>query len=198
MSTSTRKPGNARGSATTASGRFVLRLPAALHSALQAAARDAGLSLNEYCARRLAGSGPALPVGTDAVALVSRAAEVAGEALLAVIVYGSWARGDASATSDVDILIVVDTTLAVTRGLYRTWDEVPVCWQGRDVDPHFVHLPRRDFSAGVWGEVAIDGIVLFERDGRLSAFLAHVRRAIADGRIVRRLAHGQPYWTMVA
>lgn len=192
------KRGHARSRAATASGRFVLRLPAALHSALQAAARDAGLSLNEYCARRLAGSGPALPVDADAVTLVTRAAEVAGEALLAVLVYGSWARGDATATSDVDVLIVVDQALGLTRGLYRRWDEVPVSWQGRDVDPHFVHLPRLDFSAGVWGEVAIDGIVLFERAPRVSAHLARVRRAMAEGRLVRRVAHGQPYWTMVA
>jgi len=181
-----------------ASGRFVLRLPAALHSALQAASRDAGLSLNEYCSRRLAGSGPALSVEVSAVALVSRAAELAGEALLAVVIYGSWARGDSTATSDVDALVVVDAALPLTRALYRAWDEAPVGWQGRTVDPHFVHLPLGPFNAGVWGEVAIDGNVLFERGTRLSAHLAAVRRAIAEGRLVRRLAHGQPYWTRVA
>jgi hypothetical protein len=175
-----------------------LRLPAALHSALQAAARTAGLSLNEYCARRLAGSGPALSVDADAAALVSRAAEVAGDALLAVVIYGSWARGDSTATSDVDALVVVDRRLGLTRAVYRTWDESPVCWQGRAVDPHFVHLPHGAFNAGVWGEVAIDGIVLFERDPRLSAHLARVRRAMAEGRLVRRVVHGQPYWAMVA
>jgi len=195
---STTRDRHARESAATASGRFVLRLPPALHAALQGAAREAGLSLNEYCTRRLAAPGATLAVDADAAALVSRAAEVAGEALIGVALYGSWARGDATPTSDVDTLIVVDTTLALTRTLYRTWDEAPVRWQGRTVDPHFVHLPRGAFNAGVWGEVAIDGIVLFERDSRLSAHLATVRGAMAEGRIVRRLAHGQPYWTMVA
>jgi hypothetical protein len=50
----------------------------------------------------------------------------------------------------------------------------------------------------VWGEVAIDGVILFDRDLRLSSCLNRVRRDIAAGRIVRRLAHGQPYWTEVA
>ena len=61
-----------------------------------------------------------------------------------------------------------------------------------------LHPPRDPVTGGVWGEVAIDGIVLFERDWRLSADLARIRRDIAAGRLVRRLVHGQPYWTVAA
>jgi hypothetical protein len=50
----------------------------------------------------------------------------------------------------------------------------------------------------VWAEAAIDGIVLFERGMRITEHLIRVRREIAAGRIVRRVAHGQPYWTEVA
>jgi hypothetical protein len=50
----------------------------------------------------------------------------------------------------------------------------------------------------MWGEVAIDGIVLFERGLHLTLHLIRVRHDIAAGRIVRRMAHGQPYWTEVA
>lgn len=180
------------------SGRFVLRLPVPLHAALQAASRAAGLSLNEYCVRRLATPGAALSIGPDAAAIVARAAELTREALVAVVVYGSWARGETTPGSDVDVLIVVEPRLALTRSLYRKWDEADVRWQGRVVDPHFVHLPAGEFSGGVWGEVAVDGVVLFERDLRLSAQLVRIRREIAAGRLVRRLAHGQPYWTQVA
>jgi predicted nucleotidyltransferase len=180
------------------SGRFVLRLPPSLHAALRASARDAGVSLNEYCVRRLAGGGPGVPAGDSAVSLVARAAEVVGDALVAVIAYGSWARADAGPASDVDVLIVVEPTVALTRSLYRVWDEHPVEWQGRRVDPHFVHVPGDKIGGGVWGEAAIDGVLLFERGGRTSAHLARVRRAIADGRLVRRLTHGQPYWTEAA
>jgi predicted nucleotidyltransferase len=175
---------------------FLLRLPPALHRTLQAAARAGGLSLNEYCLRRLLAPAPALGVTEAGAAAVARAAEVFGEALLAVLAYGSWARGKPAATSDVDLLVVVEDSVRLTRALYRRWDDRPFTWQGRRVDPHFVHLPRPgQLPTGVWCEAALDGILLFERDARVSALLAHVRREIAAGRVVRRLAHGQPYWT---
>lgn len=182
----------------TPSGRFVFRLPPALHGALQAAAREAGLSLNEYCVRRLAVTGPGLAVDDPAASLVVRAAELAGDALVAVIVYGSWARGEAVRTSDVDVLVVVERHIALTRTLYRAWDEQPVTWQGRTVDPHFAHPPDEGAGIGLWGEIAVDGVVLFERGTRVSTHLARVRRAIAHGTFVRRFVHGQPYWTEVA
>jgi predicted nucleotidyltransferase len=183
---------------TRLSGRFVLRLPPPLHGVLQAAARASGISLNEYCVRRLSAGGPALAADGSAAAIVNAAAALAGDALVGVIVYGSWARGEAGASSDVDVLVVVDRRLALTRSLYRKWDRTPATWLGRRVDPHFVHPPGARVAGGVWGEVAIDGIVLFERDWRLSARLVEIRRSIAAGRLVRRFVHGQPYWTVAA
>ena len=85
----------------------------------------------------------------DAVALVSRASAVAGDGLAAVILHGSWVRGDATPASDVDALVVVDPRLAVTRGLYRTWDSQRVTWRGRPVDPHFVHPPADETFSGL-------------------------------------------------
>ncbi len=178
------------------SGRFVLRMPPGLHAALESAARAAGVSLNEYCVRRLAAAGSG-PGDGDAAALVSHAAAVAGDALTGVLLHGSWARGEATPTSDVDALVVVEPRVALRRALYRAWDEHPVRWRGRRVDPHFVHPPGAGIS-GLWAEAAVDGQVLFDRDGRLPALLARVRRAIAEGRLVRRTVHGQPYWTEVA
>jgi len=180
------------------SGRFVLRLPPSLHQVLQGGAKAAGLSLNEYCVRRLSSAGPAMAADVSAHAVVARASALAGAFLRGVILYGSWARGDAGASSDVDVLIVVDAGLPLTRDLYREWDREPVMWHGRPVDPHFVHPPGERVSGEVWGEVALDGVVLFEREWRLSASLGAIRRDIAAGRLVRRLVHGQPYWTVAA
>ena len=174
--------------------RFLLRLPKGLHGALQRAAASASLSLNEYCVRRLAAGGSGLAADPSAAAVVTRAAAVAGDALVGVIVYGSWARGSAGPGSDVDVLIVLDVTRPLTRGLYREWDARPVEWDGRTVDPHFVHVPADGPASGVWGEAAVDGAILFESNLRLSAVLGQVRRDIAAGRLVRRVAHGQPYW----
>ena len=177
------------------SGRFLLRMPPSLHAALDSAARAAGLSLNEYCVRRLASAGPC---HDDAAALLSRASTVVGAGLRAIVLHGSWVRGDATAASDVDVLLVVDRSVQLDRALYRTWDAEPVTWGGRPVDPHFVHPVQERTFSGLWAEVAIDGQVLFDRDGWVSAHLVRVRRAIADGRLVRRFAHGQPYWAEAA
>jgi hypothetical protein len=176
----------------------VLRLPPALHAALRSAAAAAGLSLNDYCVRTLSappGSQAALPGGARAV---QRAAELVGPRLLGVAAFGSWARGEAVAGSDLDLLVVVEPAVRLTRALYRAWDEVPVTCDGRTVEPHFVHLPDPDaLVAGIWAEAAVDGLVLFDRGLGLSRRLARVRRDIAEGRLVRRVVHGQPYWTLV-
>lgn len=182
----------------TKSGRFLLRLPPPVHAMLEAAAGEAGLSLNEYCVRRLAAGGPGALVEEPAAEVVARAAAVAGDALIAVLLHGSLARREATPDSDADVLVVVEPGLALHRSVYRAWDSRPVAWRGRSVDAHFVHPPADDTLSGLWAEAALDGVVLFERGGRLSAHLARVRRAIAEGRLVRRVVHGQPYWTAAA
>jgi hypothetical protein len=178
---------------------FLLRVPAGVHAVLKTAAAQAGVSLNDYCVERLAapiGDMSSLRGGSEAVL---RAASLFGNGLIGAVAFGSWARGQAGDASDLDLLVVVEGSVALTRGLYRKWDEVPVVWGGRRVEPHFVHLPRPGVTAaGVWPEVAVDGIVLFERGLRVSARLNQVRRDIVEGRIVRRVAHGQPYWARVA
>jgi len=182
-----------------ASGRFVLRIEPGLHAALRAAARDSGVSLNDYCARKLA-----LPAGPSAAtapasAAVAQAASLFGGSLRGVVAYGSWARGEAAAGSDVDLLVVLDEGVPLTRALYREWDQVPLEWAGRPVEAHFAHVPpAAHLAAGLWAEVALDGIVLFERGFGVSTRLAAIRRDIAAGRIVRREAHGQAYWTTAA
>jgi predicted nucleotidyltransferase len=126
---------------------------------------------------------------------VRRAAAFAGADLIAVAAFGSWAREEVTERSDVDLLVVVEDRVELTRELYRRWDLEPLRWSGREVDAHFAHLPDPErFSPSLWGEVAIDGIVLFERDLRLSSRLAAVRRLIVEGTMVRRLAQGHAYW----
>ena len=178
--------------------RVLLRLPSGLHRSLKRAAADAGLSLNALCVRRLAA--PPTPEQNDASsavreAVLDRARQVFDEALLGVVALGSWARGQAAATSDIDVLIVIDHSVALTRDLYRRWDAVRLEADGRQIDAHFAHPPAPETSPGaVWCEAAVDGLLWYDRSGRIAARLAEVRRAIADGRIVRAFAHGQPYW----
>jgi predicted nucleotidyltransferase len=182
----------------TKTGRFLLRIPAALHQGLREAARHEGISLNEYCTRLLGCPPGSRTANRDATAAVSRAVVLFGRDLVAVAAFGSWARGELATGSDVDVLIVLERRIELTRDLYRRWDaEMPLRWSGKPVDAHFVHLPDPGRPViGVWAEVAVDGVVLFERDFRFSGVLVGIRQDIAAGRIVRRAAHGQPYWTV--
>jgi predicted nucleotidyltransferase len=120
---------------------------------------------------------------------------VVGEHLLGVVALGSWARGQAAADSDIDALIVIDPAVPLTREIYRAWDRTPLSFDGRAIDAHFVHSSAQGASpTSVWCEAAVDGLVWYDRDGRLTRRLAEVRRAIAEGRVVCGFAHGQPYW----
>jgi len=111
------------------------------------------------------------------------------------VLYGSWARGEATEGSDVDLLVVVDEAVRITRDLYRRWDETEVSLEGHLVEPHIAHLPADGaLVSGLWAELAVDGLVLVDRELRISRRLARVRRELFEGRIVRRHAHGQPYW----
>lgn len=185
--------GDAKGERGSPSGRFLLRIDRSLHAKLRQTAQEAGLSLNELCARRLAA-----PV-TDAVgpgaAIASRLAGQFGEALCAVIAYGSWAREEIASDSDVDVLVVVDHDVRITRELYRKWDEQSLSWWSRKVDVHFAHPPSKaEQAGGMWLDVAVDGVVLFDRDLSLSRTLAGIRSLIISGGISRHHAHGQSYW----
>lgn len=182
------------------SGRFLLRIDPQLHAELRRAAERAGLSLNEYCARCLRAPGSDMAAVEGAVEAVERALHLVGDSLLGVLVFGSWARREADADSDVDLLLVIDDRVELDRDLYRRWDALPpILWHGRPVEPHFVHLPAPDDPpSSLWAEVAVDGIVLHDGDLSVSAHLNGVRRAIADGRLVRKTTHGQSYWVRAA
>jgi len=124
--------------------------------------------------------------------LIARLREFLGESLVGVVLFGSAARGASRRESDVDLLIVLDPNQEVSRKLYSKWDERIT---EEALSPHFVRLPENPEAAGsVWLEASVDGIILQDTDGRISRFLAGIRRLIAEGQRSRRSAYGMPYW----
>jgi hypothetical protein len=112
-----------------------------------------------------------------------------------LVVYGSFARGELAAGSDVDLLVVLAAGVPITRSLYREWDGAVPSWNGREIDLHFVHLPDpADRVSGSWAEAAVCGIVLYDRDLAVSRRLIAIRERIAAGELTRKMAQGQPYW----
>lgn len=175
-----------------ASGRFVLRLDTRLHDVLRRDALAAGVSLNEWCSRTLAAPGAG---GLDASGVVLAIRAWLGDDLEGVVLYGSFARGGHAAGSDIDLLAAVRPERPITRGLYREWDERAAACSGRTIDLHLVHLQAAgNRVSGSWAEAAVCGIVLYDRSLVVSRRLIGIRERIAAGRLVRRMAQGQPYW----
>jgi predicted nucleotidyltransferase len=178
------------------SGRFVLRIPPPLHAALAASARARGLSLNEHCVRSLARA--EAMSGSDVLDTVAGALEQLGRAVVAAAVFGSWARGEAGPSSDVDVLIVVAPEVEITRSLYAPWDDVDLRVDGRRVEPHFVRMREADDPiSGLWAEIALDGAIVYDPDLSLAGELSRIRRAILAGELVQRSAGGRSWWTAV-
>jgi len=174
-----------------------VRIPPDLHEQVRRHAYEHGISLNACCKQALEEYlAPEMPAGHGVAGpeqgWVRTATTLIGEDLAGVVLFGSFARGEAMTHSDIDLLIVTEPSVPLNRALYARWDSVS---SDAAISPHFVHLPGKVFEAGsLWYEMAIDGIVLFEKDGMITGFLQTVRRAIADRLIERRDAYGHGYW----
>jgi predicted nucleotidyltransferase len=188
---------------------LVLRIPAPLHRRLKQEARDAEMSLNRHCRMLLSrqpGSFAAeRPPSSYAIAagdsrpmeqLQSLSAEVLeawGGKIEGLALFGSFARRRETENSDVHLLVVLSQDVTLDRDIYSRWQSRKIC--GHEVAPLFVQVPAEgERIGGLWYEVAIDGIVLFDRDLRLNRFLSGVRDLIAGGRVKRMITHGHPYW----
>jgi predicted nucleotidyltransferase len=182
-------------------------MPGHLHAKLKQEAADRGISLNQACIARLERNQSLLTdLGTKAAAadliipeFLSAIVRQWPDELVGLILFGSAARGDATEDSDIDLLLVMTPEVKIARDLYRLWDDFCDAHFGtRDYDnisPHFVNLPGGVQEAGgLWYEVAIEGMVLWESDPKVSRFLRSVRAAMGQGKIRRRMVHGSPYW----
>jgi predicted nucleotidyltransferase len=187
------------------SGKFVLRVPSAFHLKLSLLAAQQGMSLNRFCFERIKAS-LALPSTTlvnkeDSIqnTLVQQLVD-AEVPLIGVVMFGSSARGEARDSSDVDLLLVLDSHRPISRELYKVWDDcLPKLQVSSDVasklSPQFVHLPSSPEEAGsLWFECAIEGLIWSDTDFQIGKFLAHVRAAILRGDIRRESSHGHHYW----
>ena len=119
--------------------------------------------------------------------------ETVGDDIDGLVLFGSMARGQQTASSDIDLLIVLNRSTILDRDVYSRWKLGR--FAGREIAPLFVHLPADgERVGGLWLEVALDGVVLFDRDLRVTRFLSRVRNLVAGGRVRRMITHGHPYW----
>lgn len=167
--------------------QLLIRAPGRLCERLKAEARRRGVSLNRHCLDRL---GSVQGVSDSAVAALVDSE--LGEDLDGVVLFGSVARGEEHDGSDTDWLLVVRAGVRVERNLYTRWDRLSL---DERIAPQFVGWPERLGMAGsLWLEAALDGIVLWERERRVSGFLVRLRRWMWEGRVERKTTYGVSYW----
>jgi len=180
--------------------RILVRLPLELHEELKRKARREQTTLNDLCIESLRrGSQGPLPAAerlSETVSLILQSPM--GEMLQAVVLFGSRARGDNAVDSDTDLLLCLMDGVALTRDLYTMWDDLALENPeelGRGVSPHFSRLPEDPARAGsLWLEVAVDGIVQWDRSLGVSMFLGTLRRYLLSGAVERKTSYGIPYW----
>lgn len=176
------------------SGKFVVRIDPSVHRRLTLEARRKGISLNNACAEAFRGylERPLPGVSDMGWDKLAKKVRGAGIPLLGIVLFGSTARGETKASSDVDLLLVLPGDAALARNLYTTWDELSL---PAELSPQFVCLPASTAKAGgLWCECALDGVVLWETERVVTGYLQQLRHAVAEGHWVRKVTHGHGYW----
>lgn len=174
-------------------GKLLLRLPLRLHESLRLEASVTEKSLNALIVEKLARPFPSHALMSDPLsALVGELLAASGNGLVGIALFGSSARGEVTQRSSMEVLVALDESDTLGPALTRKWRETEREVAGQRAEIEFAPIPRLESGvSGFWAEVALDGIVLFERDFRLSRSLAGIRRHIASGRMVRRVVQDQ-------
>lgn len=138
----------------------------------------------------------ATPAQVEAAArgVAAALAEEMGETLVSVVLFGSWARGDARPDSDVDLIIVHE--YPDSWSAYQAWRRA----KGRAGGGLLwgpVSLPRSeaDKNLKLFLDVSQEGRILFDRGGyfagRMDAFRARLKEL---GSIKVYVPNGTYYW----
>jgi len=117
-------------------------------------------------------------VVTRAVAII---AEALAERLVAVVLFGSHARGEASESSDYDLLVIATDLPAKTFDRYLQLKQLlPPEWRGRVSILAKTPEQLQGRVSSLYFDVAIDGRVLYDPCGFAAPRLQALRQRIAQ------------------
>jgi hypothetical protein len=129
------------------------------------------------------------------------------ERLIGIAVFGSVARGTMRPDSDVDLLVVADplpqgrlVRMEEFDGVERLVEPALAEAEERGVSTRLAPIVRTIEELGRSGflrfDIACDGKVLDDPDGRLAAYMAGVREGLERRGAERRSFRGLPYWVL--
>lgn len=180
------------------SGRFVLRIPSELHKKLTDISTRQNASLNQICILLLnKGLAAAETKPDDFIKfdpVIEKLKSRFKDKLIGVALFGSQVKGEATASSDIDMLVVLDDSVSLNRALYSWWDSEMV-WNDGELNPHFILYPKDiQCVGGLWFEVALSGKIIYQKDIIIDQLFSKLKKFVADGGARRYISNGHPYW----
>jgi len=119
------------------------------------------------------------PLKQTLSAVVTALRQGLGDNLVAVVLYGSRARGDANEASDWDLLVIAHNLLSSPlQRHFQLTTLMPVEWRGQ---ASLLSLTPEQFEARITSlmlDIALDGIVLDDPEGYATERLAALRKLI--------------------
>ena len=132
----------------------------------------------------------------EQVAPVVRALEQSlGDSLVSVVLFGSRARGEARPDSDWDLLVIAEhlPDRLLKRSLFVV-SLLPPQWRHRVA---IVAKTRAEFESALpspYLDIAVDGIILYDRSRYVAAKLAYLQRRISELGLRRVELNGDRVW----
>jgi len=118
-----------------------------------------------------------------------------GNDLVAVVLFGSRARGEADGASDWDVLVIAQHLPGKTFQRHvRLKGLLPVAWRGQIA---ILAKTPAEFEAhltSLFLDIALDGVVLYDTEGYVAARLASLRRLIEQRGLRRERLRRDLVW----
>jgi predicted nucleotidyltransferase len=119
--------------------------------------------------------------------------EVLGDNLVALVLFGSRARGDAAPESDWDLLLIARQLpeRPFARHLFMQ-KSLPIDWRGR---VSLLAKTVEEFESAVpplFLDIALDGVILYDPDNYAAARISYLQRLLQAKGLVRQ-QHGREF-----
>lgn len=118
-----------------------------------------------------------------------------GSDLIAIVLYGSWARGESRPGSDVDLLLIARNLPRdrFERAAYVHW---PVVGRFRRRISVLAKEPAEfeGYFPSLYLDIGLDGIILYDPEGYMAGKLRRIREIIEEAGLYRVRRDGELMW----
>ena len=118
-----------------------------------------------------------------------------GDDLVAIVLFGSRARGEADEASDWDLLLIArDLPHKPFQRHLHLKQMLPADWRGRVAILAKTPEEFESYLTSLFLDIALDGIILHDPEGYMADRLARLRRLIQEQGLQRTRVNGDLIW----